>query len=719
MTIDMRTMIIVVGLVHLFQFAVFYSLYRINHKLGGLKFWLAWSVLEVVGFSAMFMREIPGIFPLVVILQNGSIIAGIACLYLGVVEFVDGKPTYKTAFTIYITFLLFLLYFLFIHDDTSIRGIIINIALSVFSILVGFKWLSMKVATHAHIPRVLSATFFIHAGIFIYRSYDMVYNPHTAEFLTPHIWNIIPAFDAFSVSLIWTYGFFLMVNKRLIHEKEVNREYFESAFYGSPDTIVITNVGEGRLLDCNTAFLENFGFTREEVIGRTTIEIDLWVDLKSRTKLIEKVLLDGTISNLDAELKRKNGEIRNCLISSTIIKSDGRNVMLSVVKDITPIKQFEEEVKRSEEKYRLLTETTPDFVLMHDTEGTIRYVNSSALNVLGYSQDELIGQHIALLSTKKNLSDAYARREKRLSGEFGIMQYNLEVVKKDGTTFPVEVRSAPIIRNGVPDSFVLVARDITEQLRQLDELLKTKEAAEQMNLLKSHFFANMSHELRTPFVGILGYAQILLETVSDPENLAMVENILNGAKRLTDTLDKILSLAQLDFNEIEITSEEIGVNNIVRDVISNHDPEAALKHIKLKFEPLREEPSVFCDRKILNSILDKLISNAVKYSEKGTVEVIAEVVEQDCRKGKLVVSVKDEGMGIETEKQDIIWLPFRQASEGRGRSFEGTGLGLSITRRFVELLGGEISLISKPGAGSVFSFVIPVEIPGKTNTIIA
>ncbi|GJQ33213.1 MAG: hypothetical protein HBSAPP04_20520 [Ignavibacteriaceae bacterium] len=443
------------------------------------------------------------------------------------------------------------------------------------------------------------------------------------------------------------------------------------------------------------------------------------MDLKSRTKLIEKVLLDGTISNLDAELKRKNGEIRNCLISSTIIKSDGRNVMLSVVKDITPIKQFEEEVKRSEEKYRLLTETTPDFVLMHDTEGTIRYVNSSALNVLGYSQDELIGQHIALLSTKKNLSDAYARREKRLSGEFGIMQYNLEVVKKDGTTFPVEVRSAPIIRNGVPDSFVLVARDITEQLRQLDELLKTKEAAEQMNLLKSHFFANMSHELRTPFVGILGYAQILLETVSDPENLAMVENILNGAKRLTDTLDKILSLAQLDFNEIEITSEEIGVNNIVRDVISNHDPEAALKHIKLKFEPLREEPSVFCDRKILNSILDKLISNAVKYSEKGTVEVIAEVVEQDCRKGKLVVSVKDEGMGIETEKQDIIWLPFRQASEGRGRSFEGTGLGLSITRRFVELLGGEISLISKPGAGSVFSFVIPVEIPGKTNTIIA
>lgn len=719
MTIDMRTMIIVVGLVHLFQFIVFYSLYRINNKAGGLRFWLAWSIMEVVGFTFMFFRDIPSIFDLVVILQNGSIVGGIVCLYLGVFEFIEGKAEYRLALTGYATFLILLTFFLFVYDEKNIRGIIINLALSTYSFLVGLKLFRMKVDYLRNTSLILGTTFIIHSLIFIYRSADMTVDSRAADFMTPHIWNVIPALDAFAVSLIWTFGFFLMVNKRLIHEKEVNREYFESAFYASPDTIVITNVGEGRLLDCNTAFLENFEFTREEVIGRTIVEMDLWVDLKLRTKLIEKVLLDGTISNLDAELKRKNGEIRNCLISSTIIKSDGRNVMLSVVKDITPIKQFEEEVKRSEEKYRLLTETTPDFVLMHDTEGTIRYVNSSALNVLGYSQDELIGQHIALLSTKKNLSDAYARREKRLSGEFGIMQYNLEVVKKDDTTFPVEVRSAPIIRNGVPDSFVLVARDITEQLRQLDELLKTKEAAEQMNLLKSHFFANMSHELRTPFVGIMGYAQILLETVSDPENLAMVENILSGAKRLTDTLDKILSLAQLDFNEIEITSEEIGVNNIVRDVISNHDPEAALKHIKLKFEPLREEPSIFCDRKIMNSILDKLISNAVKYSEKGTVEVIAEVIEQDCGKGKLVVSVKDEGMGIEIEKQDIIWLPFRQASEGRGRSFEGTGLGLSITRRFVELLGGEISLISKPGLGSVFTFSIPVEIPGKTNTIIA
>lgn len=712
-------MIVVVGLVHLFQFIVFYSLYRINNSAGGLRFWLAWSLLEVAGFTLMFLREVPGLFEIVVILQNGSIIGGIVCLYLGVVEFIEGKITYKIALTGFITFLLLLSSFLFIHDDKNIRGIIINITLSTFSLLVAFKLFRMDINYLRNSSRILGATFVIHALIFIYRSVDMVFDPSVAEFFNPHIWNVIPAFDAFAVSLVWTFGFFLMVNKRLIHEKELNREYFESVFYGSPDAVVITNVGEGRFIDCNTAFTNTFGFTRDEVIGKTTTEIGLWVDLDSRKQLIESVLTQNNISNFEAEFRRDNGEIRNCLISTTIIKRDANNVMLSVMKDITQLKQTEEEVKRSEEKYRLLTETTPDFVLLHDLDLRILYINTSALNILGYSLEELSGAKLSAFIPGKYFSDLQTRKGQRLAGDFGIFQYNIEVIKKDGTTLPVEVRSAPVIRDGVPVSFVIVARDITEQLKQLEELREAKETAEEMNRMKSHFLSNMSHELRTPFVGILGYAQILSETVTDSDALSMIGSIVESSKRLTDTLDKILSLSRLEFSEVNISPERIGVNNIIRDVLATHTSGAEKKDLALVFEPLPGSPLIFSDRKILTSILDKLVSNAVKYSEKGSVTVTAEVIDSGDGKGKLLVAVRDEGIGIEPDVQDVIWLPFRQASEGRGRSFEGTGLGLSITRRFVELLGGEISLISKPGAGSVFSFVIPVELPGDTDKLIA
>jgi len=133
-------MIIVVGLVHLFQFIVFYSLYRINNKAGGLRFWLAWSIMEVVGFTFMFFRDIPSIFDLVVILQNGSIVGGIVCLYLGVFEFIEGKAEYRLAFTGYATFLILLTFFLFVYDEKNIRGIIINLALSTYSFLVGLTF---------------------------------------------------------------------------------------------------------------------------------------------------------------------------------------------------------------------------------------------------------------------------------------------------------------------------------------------------------------------------------------------------------------------------------------------------------------------------------------------------------------------------------------------------------------------------------------------------
>ena len=709
MNLDMRTLILAVGVVHLFQFMVFLSLFRMNKNVGGLRYWLLWSVCEVAGFTFMLLRDLPGFFKLIVILQNTLIIGGIFFLLMGISGFLTGRDHKKASFAGFIVFYIPFLWFLFINDNIDVRGIIINFTVSAISLAIAYQLLWHEIKPLQNITRILGVTFVIHALVFIYRGVLMILDHTISSFFMPYWGNLIPVIDAFLVSLVWTFGLFLMVNKRLHHEKEIHRQYFESVFYGSPDPAVITNFGAGRILDCNKAFLKTFGFTAGELIGKTTLEAGLWVDLEVRKQLMEKVISEGTLSNHETEFRTKTGEIRSCLLSSTIIKSVDETVMLSVVTDVTPLRIVQEEIRRSEEKYRLLTETTPDFVLLHDLQFNLLYINNSALKILGFTREEVTGKSLSRIIPESYIQQISDRKSRRISGDFGIMNYTLSVTKKDGSLIPVEVRSAPIVRNGTPENFVIVARDITAQLKQLEELRKAKEKAEEMNQLKSHFFANMSHELRTPFVGILGFAQILEETVGDPDSLEMIKSITNGARRLTDTLDKILSLAQLDFNEVRVASEEIGVNNIINEVVAYYKSDATLKNITVSFEPLPGNPVFFSDRKIIYNILDKLVSNAIKYTNEGIITISADILDSPDDSVKLVVSVKDPGIGIEPEKQELIWLPFRQASEGRGRSFEGTGLGLSITKRFVELLGGKISLNSKPGTGSIFTFSIPVK----------
>ena len=709
MTIDMRTMAMVVGVVHLFQFIVFFTLYKIDKKTPGVCYWLLWSVCEAAGFAFILMRELPGLFKVIVILQNTCIVGGVFLLYLGIVEFTKGKTNTKITYGSFLLFFVIFLYFLFIDDQPNVRGIAITASITGVGMVSTYRLFTVRTKAISGLSKFLAVTFLIHSLIFVYRTVLMIMDQRIADFLTPYAANLVPVLDSFFVSLIWTYGFFMMVNKRLIHEKELHKGYFESVFYGSPDSVVITNIDGGKIIDCNDSFHDNFGYVKEEIIGKTTLELNLWVDLEVRDRLINRVIADGYIYNLEADFRTSSGEIRNCLISSSLIKNAENNIILNFVKDITQLKQIEENIKRSEEKYRLLTEITPDIILLLSPDLIILYANSAFHKELGYSPDESIGQHLNLIVPPWHMDGVKERKELRLKGNNGLFNFTIELTTKFGMVIPFDVRSLAIERNGSLESVVVIARDIREDLRRIEELRQAKEKAEEMNRLKSHFFANMSHELRTPFVSILGYSQILEETVTDPDSLQMIGCITNGARRLTDTLDKILSLAQLDFNEVTIASEETGINNVIREVVAAYEADTRSKGLTVSFDPLPGEPVFHSDRKIIHSIVDKLVSNAIKYTDEGGITISADILDTSDDTLKLVVSVKDTGIGIEPGKQELIWLPFRQASEGRGRSFEGTGLGLSITKRFVELLGGKISLSSDPGKGSIFTFSIPVK----------
>ncbi len=225
--------------------------------------------------------------------------------------------------------------------------------------------------------------------------------------------------------------------------------------------------------------------------------------------------------------------------------------------------------------------------------------------------------------------------------------------------------------------------------------------AEEMNCVKSYFFANMSHELRTPFVGILGFAELLLDTVSEDDK-EMVESIIRSAHRMQNTLTKILDLTNIEFLDTKPEHKPINVVTIIERVYNEFKVAAEKKNLLLKKEIQQPEMIINTDNRLFTTTLYNLIDNAIIYTEKGEVLISAEIIKDD---GKEIfeLKVKDTGIGIPNDKLDLIWKEFRQVSEGLSRTFEGTGLGLTIAKKNCEMLGGEISVESEVEKGSTFA----------------
>ena len=251
-----------------------------------------------------------------------------------------------------------------------------------------------------------------------------------------------------------------------------------------------------------------------------------------------------------------------------------------------------------------------------------------------------------------------------------------------------------------------VNQDITRRKSEEKELLEAKLKAEEMNRLKSSFLANMSHELRTPMVGILGFADILLEELKNSQNIEMVVNIRNNGLRLISTLNSILDLSRIEANRQDIRYSLVNLNELVREIIKFYEPSIKSKNLYLEFISAPGNYYLTSDKDLLFKIVSNLVDNAVKYTHRGSIEININLQGAGADR-RIFVEVSDTGIGIPEKHRDMIFEPFRQVSEGYSRKFQGTGLGLSITKKFVELLNGSITFKSKPGEGSTFAVSFP------------
>lgn len=246
-----------------------------------------------------------------------------------------------------------------------------------------------------------------------------------------------------------------------------------------------------------------------------------------------------------------------------------------------------------------------------------------------------------------------------------------------------------------------------ERERTNSELVEAKENAEEMNRLKSNFLANMSHELRTPLIAILGYAELLASDTENNETKSMLDTIHSGGTRLLETLNHILDLSKIESGMVILSPEIVNIKEMISEIISLFNTLAVKKDIYLTANFSDDKIICELDKRFLRSVLNNLIGNALKFTDKGGVTIDVGL-EKSSSVSQLIIKVTDTGIGIPESSRKIIFDAFRQVSEGFNRQYEGTGLGLTITRKYVELLNGSIDVTSEVGKGTTFMISLPI-----------
>lgn len=489
-------------------------------------------------------------------------------------------------------------------------------------------------------------------------------------------------------------------------EKMIKR--LSIAIEQTEDTVFITDKN-GTIEYVNNSLEYIYGYSRSELIGQNPKmfksgikDIDLYSNLW-------KTILNGEPFRAEFINKRKDGayvfEDRNI----TPIKDEKGEItnFLSVGRDISERKYAEIKQAKNERRFSNILQTAIDGLIIFDAKGKIIEVNQAYITLSGYLRNELLQMHFADLVAPDNVQ----AHNKKLQGiiEMGRGQFESIHKKKDGSLFNVE--ASVMVSESDDVNIIAFIKDISERIRLFEDLAEAKEKAEEMNKLKSNFLANMSHELRTPLTGIIGYSEILFKSVEDPALREMADVIFSSGHRLLRTLNMILDLSKIESNKEEIYIEEFDVSESVKYCFKLFENNIIAKRLEAKLNLPEKQLIMQTDKRMFDAILNNLINNAVKFTEKGSISISVHELLKGTGRKSIFLEVKDTGIGMTEEAVHVIFEEFRQASEGLSRLHEGAGLGLTITKKYVKLLHGNIKVESRPGMGSTFTVEIPINLP--------
>ena len=339
-------------------------------------------------------------------------------------------------------------------------------------------------------------------------------------------------------------------------------------------------------------------------------------------------------------------------------------------------------------------------VSISDVQGRITYANDKFCNISGYAREELLGQNHRILNSHHHPKAFFTDLWKTISAG-QVWRGNVKNVRKDGSFYWVDATIVPFLNeNGKPFQYVAIRTDITERV-------EAEHRAEKANRAKSEFLSAMSHELRTPLNAILGFGQMLEYNPNEPLSAAQkdcVQHIMSGGKHLLDLINDILDLAKIEAKKVTLSLENISLSDVIDECLSLTTTQAEQRNITVTYTHSDcDAIYVHADFTRLKQILLNLMSNAVKYNrENGSVLIDC----QDADNHRLRINITDSGEGLSAEQQAELFQPFHRLG-AETSDIEGTGIGLVVCKELVELMNGEIGIISTPGEGSTFWIEIP------------
>ncbi|MFC1500423.1 PAS domain S-box protein [Candidatus Zixiibacteriota bacterium] len=495
------------------------------------------------------------------------------------------------------------------------------------------------------------------------------------------------------------------ITERKITEEalRLSEAKFSRAFFASPDSITISSLATSVMYEVNDGFLQLSGYTREEIIGRSALELELWPDPSDRERMKEALLETGRVRNLELGFRNKAGELRSCLLSVEIIDLHGEPCNLSVARDINEWKQTEEALKRSEDEYRNLVESARDAIFTLSRDGLLLSLNRAFEKITGWSREEWIGKPFIEILHPDDRKQAVELVTSLISGAIPPVS-ELRILRKSGDYVVGEFASAPQLEDGRPVGILGIARDITYR-KNLEDQLRQAQKLESIGTLAG----GVAHDFNNILNIVLAHTHLISRSENDPVRISTsLEAITTAGDRGARIVQQLLTFAR----QAEVKLEPIDINESVaeiRDIMTSTFP----KTIRIKVETGVDLPLFLSDSTQIHQVLLNLCVNARDAMLDG-----GELsIETGTDTGKFVrrrhpeadgdrylfIDISDTGVGMDRDTRLRIFEPFFTTKDAG----QGTGLGLAVVYGIIQDHGGFLSVRSEPGSGTTFRIYLP------------